>query len=153
MSHLVLQSDATPVYNCSGMSSTSKGPSSGPCGSTPTIPAMARATNKERLARNIITIGGSGDQQALNMVAFQQALAIHASEQSRRAISQQEAEVTRLTQKLDQSEARANDVERDYRAQVQMVQDLRERLTESEVAMARLPQPIAEPEAEPQEIA
>ena len=110
-------------------------------------PAMERATNKERLARNIITIGGSGDQQALNMVAFQQALAIHASEQSRRAISQQEAEVTRLTQKLDQSEARANDVERDYRAQVQMVQDLRERLAESEVAMARLPQPNTEPVA------
>ena len=38
-------------------------------------PAMLRASNKEKLARNVITIGGSGDQQALNMVAFQQALA------------------------------------------------------------------------------
>ena len=107
-------------------------------------PAMARATNKERLARNIITIGGSGDQQALNMVAFQQALAIHAAEQNRRAISRQEAEVERLAQKLEQAEARANEVERDYRVQVQMVQDLRERLTESEVSMARLPQPNTE---------
>ena len=112
-------------------------------------PAMERVANKEKLARNIITIGGSGDQQALNMVAFQQALAIHASEQNRRAVSQQEAEVTRLTQKLDSVEARANDVEREYRTQVQMVQDLRERLSRAEVGAAQLASPSTEQEPQP----
>ncbi len=39
--------------------------------------AFQNATHKDRLARNIITMGGSGDQQQLNCVAFQQALSQH----------------------------------------------------------------------------
>ena len=37
-------------------------------------PAMQQAKHKEKLARNIITIGGSGDQQYMNLAAFKDAL-------------------------------------------------------------------------------
>ena len=37
-------------------------------------PSFLRAKNKARLALNTITIGGQGDQQQLNMIAFQGAI-------------------------------------------------------------------------------
>ena len=66
-------------------------------------PSMQRATNKDRLARNIITIGGSGDQQQLNMVAFQQALAQHAEEQRRKAVNTEAAKAAEFAAQLDKA--------------------------------------------------
>ena len=40
-------------------------------------PAFLRSKNPERLARNIVTMGGQGDQQEMNAVGFMQALNLH----------------------------------------------------------------------------
>ena len=96
-------------------------------------PSFERAKNKERLARNIVTIGGSGDQQALNLVAFQQALSQYAVEQNRKVINAQEAEAAKLQRDLDYARSQRDETEKEYRDQVRMVQNLRERLSQAEV--------------------
>ena len=102
-------------------------------------PEFVRATNKDRLARNIVTIGGSGIQQELNLVAFQQALAWHAAEQRRREASVHEQVVEDLKAKLLATENRADEAAGEYRNQVTKVQDLQEKLatTERELLLSK----------------
>jgi uncharacterized protein YllA (UPF0747 family) len=92
-------------------------------------PSMQRATNKDRLARNIITIGGSGDQQQLNMVAFQQALAQHAEEQRRKAVNTEAAKAAEFAAQLDKARTQIHEMEREYREQVKKVQSLQGQLS------------------------
>ena len=116
-------------------------------------PAVERATNKEKLARNVITMGSSGDQQALNMVAFQQALTEHFGDQLRKANNLADTEKGQLKENLTLAEERRQSVELEYRGQVdknqrlmQANQDLREQL--SEVRMDALRKALPESEDE-----
>ena len=110
-------------------------------------PTMERAKNKEKLARNLVTIGSSGDQQALNMVAFQQALALHAEDQRRKAVNVHEATTDAMKVELDRARSQIDDLEKDYRDQVNKVQNLQERLSEAEKSALRQALPEPEPAA------
>ena len=54
--------------------------------------AKERAKNKEKLAWNIVTIGGSREQQELNLAAFQQAIFQYAAEKRQEDVNALEAE-------------------------------------------------------------
>ena len=82
-------------------------------------PAMQRSANQRKLARNIVTIGGSGDQQQLNLLAFKEALNDFDAERQRSLLQEHKREVDELKDKLNETERRANAAERDYRQMAQ----------------------------------
>ncbi len=49
-------------------------------------PSMLRAKHKDKLARNIITMGGSGDQREMNIAAFDRALQQFMRDERERAV-------------------------------------------------------------------
>jgi hypothetical protein len=100
-------------------------------------PAMERAMHKERLARNIITIGGSGDQQQLNLVAFQQALTQFAAEQMEQAERKHQKELGEVKTELNQMREQLHETESERRGLTAKVQDLQEqRHVEMQKALA-----------------
>ena len=106
-------------------------------------PVVQRAKYPEKLARNIITIGGSGDQQQLNLVAFQQALDLHAAEQRRQALNVLESKSNDLQERLDREQARNAELQGDYNRQVIKVQDLQDRLNNAEQVALRAALPAS----------
>ena len=82
-------------------------------------PAMQRSANQRKLARNVVTIGGSGDQQQLNLQAFKEALNDFDAERQRNLVQDHKREVDELKDKLNETERRANAAERDYRQMAQ----------------------------------
>ena len=114
-------------------------------------PAMQRAKNKEALARNIVTIGSQGDQQSLNMVAFQQALAIHAEDQRRKYTNVLESDLETARRNLEDERNRNEELGKDYRAQVKRVQDIQEQLSQaSESELAAVRKELTQKESEPE---
>ena len=101
-------------------------------------PSMQRAKNKEKLARNIITIGGSGDQQSLNLVAFEQALAIYGEEKRRKSVSALEGENKALKEALERERDRNEELGKDYREQVNKIQDLQTKLGDAKLDALKL---------------
>ena len=115
-------------------------------------PFVLRAKNKEKLARNIVTIGGSGDQQELNMLAFQQALATFATEQRQSSLAALRAEKESLVQERDKlvaaldeergsvhAERRSRDnVQGDLNKSNERVQDLQETITDQRLKIGVL---------------
>ena len=81
-------------------------------------PAMQRARDQRKLARNIVTIGGTGDQQEMNLSAFKDALRWYDEERQQNLINQHKREVDELKAQLVASEERARSWERDYRRMV-----------------------------------
>ena len=90
-------------------------------------PSMERAKNKGKLARNIVTIGGSGDQQALNMVAFQQALAVLADEQRRKAVKAHTDETSALRGQNAALQERLHEIEAELRDRTDRLYDQQEK--------------------------
>jgi hypothetical protein len=101
-------------------------------------PVIARAVNKDKLCRNIITIGSTGDQQYLNMVAFQQALDIYNQEIQKR-------DQERLQNDLKKAIQDADKYRELYEEQVGDIRDLNEQLRSSqrETIALMAPQPEA----------
>ena len=69
-------------------------------------PIIQRTANKGKLCRNVITIGGKGEQKYLNMVAFQQALIIFTQEVHRNWAAAQETRIRQLEDQLETSHRR-----------------------------------------------
>lgn len=63
--------------------------------------SMLRAKYPEKLARNIVTMGGSGVQQELNILAMQQAVAQYGVEQGRQEANRAKAEADTLKAQLE----------------------------------------------------
>ena len=82
-------------------------------------PAMQRSADQRKLARNIVTIGGSGDQQQLNLQAFKEALDTFDAERQRNLFQDHKRETDDLKNQLQEANQRANAAERDYRQMAQ----------------------------------
>ena len=78
-------------------------------------PAMQRAQDKRKLARNIVTIGSTGDQQQLNLVAFRDALQEFDQDRQQRREAEFKRELDALRDQIRSAEARAVNAERDFR--------------------------------------
>jgi hypothetical protein len=78
-------------------------------------PAMQRAQDKRKLARNIVTIGSTGDQQQLNLVAFKDALREFDEERQQRLMAEHKRELDTLNGRVRDAEQRAYAAERDFR--------------------------------------
>ncbi|CAI8028218.1 hypothetical protein GBAR_LOCUS16101 [Geodia barretti] len=99
-------------------------------------PVIARAVNKDKLCRNIITIGSTGDQQYLNMVAFQQALDIYNQEIQKR-------DQERLQNDLKKAIQDADKYRELYEEQIGDIRDLNEQLRSSQRETIALMAPSA----------
>ena len=66
-------------------------------------PTIQRAANKEKLCRNMITIGGTGEQKYLNLVAFRQALLIFSRDVNRNRAAKHETRISKLKEQLQES--------------------------------------------------
>ena len=66
-------------------------------------PTIQRAANKEKLCRNMITIGGTGEQKYLNLVAFRQALIIFSRDVNRNRAAKHETRISKLKEQLQES--------------------------------------------------
>ena len=82
-------------------------------------PALQNATDKRKLARNIVTIGGTGLQQMANLSAFKEALGEFDEERQRRVVQHHQEDLDAVNTKLHAAEQRANAAERDYRVMAQ----------------------------------
>ena len=78
-------------------------------------PAMQRANNPRKLARNIVTIGGSGDQQEMNLQAFKVALDWLDQDRRRNREIEHQREIADLNAKLERESQRAAAAETDFR--------------------------------------
>lgn len=74
-----------------------------------------------KLAQNIVTIGGTGDQQEMNLAAFKDALRWYDDERHQNLVNQHQREMQELKAQLIASEERGRGLERDYRRMVQRV--------------------------------
>ncbi len=100
-------------------------------------PAMQRAQDKRKLARNIVTIGGSGDQQQLNLAAFKDALREFEEDRMRNREQEYKREVDALKDELREANQRAYSAERTIRM-------LAERATAPEDGTTPTPEPEQE---------
>ena len=66
-------------------------------------PTIQRAANKEKLCRNMITIGGTGEQKYLNLVAFRQALIIFSRDVNRNRAAKHETRISKLKEQPQES--------------------------------------------------
>lgn len=82
-------------------------------------PKMRSAKYPRKLARNLVTIGGNGDQQEMNLAAFKDALHWYDKERHQNLVNQHRREMEELKAQLVASEERAHSLERDYRRMVQ----------------------------------
>ena len=71
---------------------------------------VARTRSKKYARVSIVTIDGTGDQQALNLVAFQQALAQHGDDQRRKMANVLESENKSLQDRLQREQDRNEDL-------------------------------------------
>ena len=78
-------------------------------------PAIQQAKNKEKLARNIISMGGSGLNQDANITAMRRAMDIYADEKHRAEVAKLEQRVASLESDLERERSAKYDVELDYR--------------------------------------
>lgn len=100
-------------------------------------PAMKRSKHPRKLARNLVTIGGSGDQQQLNLVAFKDALREFEDDRQRNREQEHKREMDAVRSQLRDAEQRAYSAERDYRM-----------LSLRAASHEREPEASAQPEAE-----
>ena len=110
-------------------------------------PAVESAQNKEKLVHNIITMGGSGLNQHVNMIAFQQALTDYQSESQRREKSVSEAEITSLKVQVESERDRTFDLQKQHNEQSRQIQQLTEKLAAAERTTYQLEAHAAEPVA------
>ena len=78
-------------------------------------PAIQQAKNKEKLARNIISMGGSGLNQDANITAMRRAMDIYADEKHQAEVAKLNQELTALKAELERERNAKQDVELDYR--------------------------------------
>ena len=107
-------------------------------------PAMLRSQHQRELARNIVTIGGSGDQQQLNLAAFKDALREFDYDRQSNFLQEHKRELDAVRSELRDAEQRAYATERDYRKLSQEYRQLTERSNTHE---GTRPQSEAEKEA------
>ncbi len=91
-------------------------------------PAMQQAKNKEKLATNIITMGGTGLNRDANITAMRQAIDIYVEEEHRKVIAKLEQEKESLRNDLERERNAKYDLERDYRQQVTRAQELNDKM-------------------------
>ena len=104
-------------------------------------PVIERAKDKEKLCRNIVTIGGTGAQQELNLVAFRGALDDYAVDMRRKAEQVLQNEIQELKADLKREQAQNIQLDKEYREATQRSQDLQERLHDSEKQVLQLNPP------------
>ena len=78
-------------------------------------PAIQQAKNKDKLARNIISMGGSGLNQDANITAMRRAMDIYADEKHQAEVAKLNQELTALKAELERERNAKQDVELDYR--------------------------------------
>ena len=78
-------------------------------------PAIQQAKNKEKLARNIISMGGSGLNQDANITAMRRAMDIYADEKHQAEVAKLNQELAALKAELERERNAKQDVELDYR--------------------------------------
>ena len=78
-------------------------------------PAIQQAKNKEKLARNIISMGGSGLNQDANITAMRRAMDIYADEKHQAEVTKLNQRVANLETELERERNAKQDVELDYR--------------------------------------
>ena len=95
-------------------------------------PAIARARNKEKLCRNIITMGGNGLNFEANQNAFQGALLDFVAAQRAKADAEHQAKMREITAERDSYRERAADAEARATAKTDEVIDLERKLANAE---------------------
>lgn len=78
-------------------------------------PAIQSAKNKEKLVRNIVSMGGSGLNQDANIQAMRRAMDIYADEKHQAEVAKLTQRVTSLEADLEKERNAKQDVELDYR--------------------------------------
>ena len=96
-------------------------------------PAVEAAKDKEKFARNLITMGGSGLNQIVNIIAFHQALMEHEDENVRRHTSVAEAKSTALTGDVTRERDRNHDLQRELTSVQRRLEESNRHLKESEI--------------------
>lgn len=105
-------------------------------------PVMMRAKNKEALARNIITIGSTGIQQELNLVAFQQALAEYGATRRKSAMDSLTQENKALEDKVAALESDVREQRREIQTQARSLDKVHTAKDEVEKARDELRQQL-----------
>ena len=100
-------------------------------------PAMIRAKYPERLAFNIVTIGGNGVQQQLNLIAFQQAITQHAADLNRQSVNKANAENEKLRDQNERLTEQVRELEAARASLSQQVISKTDDLRRAEVSMAQ----------------
>lgn len=106
--------------------------------------SVCSAKYPERLARNVITMGGSGDQKEMNTVAFQNALNLFIAEERERAVAVlQKENIDHKAEIRLLREQRAADhvTERTMNDRLSALQEEKASLTQT-LAQAQLPAPV-----------
>lgn len=78
-------------------------------------PAIQQAKNKEKLVRNIVSMGGSGLNQDANITAMRRAMDIYSDEKKQAEIAKLTQENAALKAELDRVRNAKQDVELEYR--------------------------------------
>lgn len=100
-------------------------------------PAIASAKNKEKLCRNILTLGGSGLNQHVNILAFQQALDEYSETLRLREEARLNARLDEAVKDRERYREQAADAEARARAANDEVRDLERKLNASERQVLR----------------
>ena len=103
-----------------------------------TDPHVSRVKNKRRLAENIVSMGGSGDQKGMNIEAFLQALVQHQSEWRDEEIRVAEVKLQQANKIIGEQQETINDLNSEVRDALNAKADLAERINSQPVA-ATLP--------------
>jgi DNA-binding SARP family transcriptional activator len=93
---------------------------------------IQRATHPDKLCRNIITMGGSGDQQQLNCVAFRSACDTHIKELSAKQEATLDAKYKALELDYERMRDRHDDAENRATKYGEEVRELQNRLNNME---------------------
>lgn len=101
-------------------------------------PAIQQAKNKEKLVRNIVSMGGSGLNQDANITAMRRAMDIYSDEKHQAEVEKLTRRVTTLESELERERSAKQDVELDYRKLSEqhnrMLMESRQQIGESGIA-------------------
>lgn len=89
-------------------------------------PSMIRAKHKDKLARNIITMGGTGDQKEMNIAAFDRALEQYIRDEREKAAYELREKVSKLEIELRDSQQEIYERDADLRRLYERVDTLQQ---------------------------
>ena len=87
-------------------------------------PTVMKASNKEKLARNIVIMGGGRAEQEMNIVAHQLAVVRFVDERQRQQAAKWDREKESLEEQVRKLQEKSDAVDADYRDQVRENQRL-----------------------------